>query len=86
MDGHLNIVSTLTLTDDPNDLDNMQIDTSLTGVSIDLPSPLGKSAEQNKPLVIKVDFNPEKAADCALITVIKLIVICGLPAKMTAWN
>lgn len=62
MEGHLNLTSTLTLTDDPNDLDNMQIDTSLAGVSIDLPSPLGKSAEQIKPLAIKFDFNPEKAA------------------------
>ena len=61
MKGHLNLTSTLTLTDDPKDLDSMQIDTSLAGVSIDLPSPLGKSAEQLTPLAIKFDFNPEKA-------------------------
>jgi len=61
MDGHLKVMSQLTLTDDPHDLDNLTISSPLEGVSIDLPAPLGKSAEDNAPLTIDVDFNPEKA-------------------------
>lgn len=61
MDGSLKIISTITLTDDPNDLDNMQINTSLSDVNIDLPKPLGKSFNEKADLAIKVDFNPEKA-------------------------
>ena len=61
MQGHLNIASKLTLTDDPNDLDNMEFSTSLEGVSIALPEPLGKAAKENAPLTLNVDFNPQKA-------------------------
>jgi uncharacterized protein YhdP len=32
----------------------------LHGVSIDLPAPLGKTAAENTPLSVKIDFNPEK--------------------------
>ncbi len=61
MQGPLKITSKLTLTDDPNDLDNMRVSTSLEGVSIDLPRPLGKSSEESAPLTINIDFNPKKA-------------------------
>ena len=61
MDGRLSIASQLTLTDDPNDMDHMQISSSLKGVAIDLPKPLGKTLEENAPLTIDVDFNPDKA-------------------------
>lgn len=61
MRGHLNVTSTLTLTDDPNDLDNIKFNTSLEGVSVDLPEPLGKSSEEKAPLTMNVDFNSEKA-------------------------
>lgn len=51
----------LTLTDEPNDLDHVTVSSSLTGVAIDLPSPLGKAAGVAAPLKVDVDFNPEKA-------------------------
>ncbi len=59
--GHLTMESRLMLTDDPNDLDHVQISSSLQGVSVDLPPPLGKSSEVSAPLMINMDFNPEKA-------------------------
>ena len=61
MEGHVKIDSKLTLTDDPNDLDKLKITTSLQGVDVDLPMPLGKSSEESAPLTIDVDFNAEKA-------------------------
>lgn len=61
LDGHLSIQSKLTLTNDPNDMDHIQITSPLEGVAIDLPSPLGKSFEQSAPLTIDIDFNSEKA-------------------------
>ncbi|KTC84187.1 transmembrane protein [Legionella brunensis] len=60
MDGSLWLESLLTLTDEPSDLDHLRIQTSLHGLSIDLPSPLGKTSESNAPLVIDIDFNPQK--------------------------
>ena len=59
--GHLNLATTLTLTNDSNDFDNMKINTSLKGVGIDLPAPFGKASDESAPLAINVDFNPEKA-------------------------
>ncbi len=61
MEGHLSVAGQLTLTDNPNDLDHMQISTPLKGVGIDLPAPLGKVSEEAAPLTIDVDFNPDKA-------------------------
>ncbi|WP_083852218.1 YhdP family phospholipid transporter [Legionella tunisiensis] len=61
MHGSLWLESLLTLTDDPSDLDHLRIHTSLQGLSIDLPSPLGKLAGAKTPLTIDVDFNPQKA-------------------------
>ncbi|RUR11792.1 YhdP family protein [Legionella septentrionalis] len=59
--GNLEIESALTITDDPNDLDHVQIKTPLQGVAIDLPEPLGKTSADVAPLLIDVDFNPAKA-------------------------
>lgn len=61
LEGHLSIESQLTLTDNPNDLDHIQINSSLKGVAIDLPKPFGKESEDTTPLQIDVDFNPDKA-------------------------
>lgn len=58
--GHLNLISRILLTDDPNDLDNIEISSSLNGVGIDLPAPLGKLPNENAPLTVKIDFNPER--------------------------
>nr|WP_302473891.1 YhdP family protein [Legionella sp. PL877] len=61
MHGSLWLESLLLLTDDPGDLDHLNIKTSLYGLSVDLPPPLGKKAEANVPLTIDIDFNPQKA-------------------------
>ncbi|MBA2653419.1 MAG: TIGR02099 family protein [Tatlockia sp.] len=53
--------STFQLTDDPNDLDHLHLQTALDGLSIDLPPPLGKTAEAKTPLTLDIDFNPQKA-------------------------
>lgn len=59
--GSLWLKSTLKLTDDPDDLDHLQVQTSLDGLGIDLPPPLGKAAEAKTPLTVDIDFNPQKA-------------------------
>lgn len=59
MDGHFNVQSVLTLTDNPNDLDHIRISSSMEGVVIDLPPPLGKSEKEAVPLTIDVDFNAD---------------------------
>ncbi|WED43797.1 YhdP family protein [Legionella cardiaca] len=61
MQGSLWLESLLTLTDEPSDLDHLRIQTSLRGLSIDLPPPLGKTKEMKTPLVVDIDFNPQKA-------------------------
>ncbi len=59
--GQLDIAALFTITDDPNDLDHIELNSSLAGVAVDLPKPLGKSATERSKLKVAVDFNPEKA-------------------------
>lgn len=61
MQGHLQVTSLLTLTDDPNDLDRIRIMSDLSGVAIDLPAPLGKTFAETIPFTMDVDFNPKRA-------------------------
>lgn len=61
MQGHLNLVSRLTLTNDSTGFDHIQLKSSLKGVAIDLPVPFGKLAKDNAPLTIAADFNAEQA-------------------------
>jgi len=58
--GGLDIEGKLTLTDDPNDLDNLRLTSSLNGVSIDLPKPFGKISQEYAELITNIDFNAEK--------------------------
>ena len=60
MRGELWLEGLLVLTDDQSDLDHVQIKSSLRGVQIDLPSPLGKAAAEQTPLTVNVAFNPRK--------------------------
>lgn len=60
LDGRLNIHGLMTLTDNPNDLDKLQITTSMEGVSVDLPEPLGKMAPDVAPLIVDLGFNADK--------------------------
>jgi len=61
MQGDLWLSSTLMLTDDPADLDHLQIKSSLKGLAINLPTPLGKPRDIAAPLTVDLDFNPDKA-------------------------
>lgn len=61
MHGKLGIEGVLQLTDDPNDLDHLHVSSSLAGLGIDLPAPLGKSVEKKTPLSVDIDFNPLRA-------------------------
>ncbi|WP_126338587.1 YhdP family protein [Legionella spiritensis] len=61
MHGHLDLEGALILTDDPTDLDRFRITSSLQGVDIDLPAPLGKKAADKTPLTVDIDFNLQKA-------------------------
>lgn len=61
MHGSVWLESLLTITDEPSDLDHLRIQTSLQGLAIDLPPPLGKPKDSKTPLKIDVDFNPQKA-------------------------
>lgn len=57
MNGPLNLDGILTLTDASDDLDSLQLQSSLQGVQVALPSPLGKKQESVAPLVVKMDFD-----------------------------
>ncbi|WP_419418883.1 YhdP family protein [Legionella sp. D16C41] len=59
--GKVELEGILTLTNDPNDLDHLQIKTSLQGMAINLPPPLGKVAQAVVPLTVDINFNPQKA-------------------------
>ena len=61
MRGHLDVSSKITWADDPKAVDHMQVSTSLEGVSIDLPKPLGKQSSDRAPLTVAIDFNHETA-------------------------
>ncbi|RUR10535.1 YhdP family protein [Legionella sp. km772] len=48
------------ITTDPNDLDNLTLTSSLEGLAINVPAPLGKKYKEVAPLEVNVDFNTEK--------------------------
>ncbi len=58
--GQLNMDGTLTLTDSSKDLDSLQLRSSLQGVQVDLPKPLGKLKDTSAPLTVNIDFDGEK--------------------------
>ena len=59
MSGHLNITGLWTIYPNPNDPDQLHIATTLKGVAINLPNPLGKRADDLAPLTMDVVFNPK---------------------------
>ncbi len=60
MKGHFNVHGLLTLMDDPGSMDHMHVTSSMEGVAIDLPPPLGKSSNDAVPLTVDVAFNDNK--------------------------
>ncbi|QRN04320.1 TIGR02099 family protein [Legionella sp. MW5194] len=51
----------LVITENKQDLDQFQIKSSLSGLKIDLPPPLNKTADSQAPLTVDIHFNPDKA-------------------------
>ncbi|WP_415582908.1 YhdP family protein [Legionella worsleiensis] len=53
--------ATIKITDNPDDMDSVMLESDLQGLAIDLPSPIGKTHERKVPLSVKLDFNSYKA-------------------------
>ena len=51
----------LNLSDDPRDLNSVNLKSSLKGLAINLPAPLGKTDENSVPLEVNLDFSSPKA-------------------------
>lgn len=61
LNGPLNLDGVLTLTESPKDLDSLQLKSSLQGVEVDLPKPLGKMKETVAPLTVNIEFDGDKS-------------------------
>lgn len=61
MKGSLWLKSVLIITDEPKDLDQIKLSTTLKGVAIALPTPFGKEANSKIPLSLNIQFNTERA-------------------------
>lgn len=59
--GLVSIKALFKITADPNDLDNVIVNSTLEGLAINLPAPLGKKYKEQTPLLVNLDFNSEKA-------------------------
>lgn len=59
--GTLALDSVLSITNDPGDLEHAQLTSSLEGLEIKLPPPLGKAADVKAPLTVELDFNPDRS-------------------------
>lgn len=55
------------LVDKPGYLNHIQIKSSLQGTVINLPSPLGKKANESAPIRFDIDFNAEKTLNVQMI-------------------
>jgi len=57
--GHLNITGLWTIYPSEADPDQLHLESTLEGVSVNLPKPLGKLASEKVPLAVDVVFNPK---------------------------
>lgn len=48
------------ITDDPNDSDSMNLKTSLKGLAINLPAPIGKTFDTSVPLEVNLDLSSQQ--------------------------
>lgn len=55
------INAVLKISENPDDLDKINLKSSLKGLAINLPSPLGKTRDDSVPLEVNLDFNATKA-------------------------
>ena len=62
MKGQVDLISKITVPDDPKSMNHFELRSSLTGASLDLPQPFAKSAEEMAPLSVQFDSHPEKPA------------------------
>ncbi|MDF1683569.1 MAG: YhdP family protein [Legionellaceae bacterium] len=62
MQGRVAFNSQVVITDDPDDLDKVTMSSSLEGLDIALPAPLGKTREEQVPLKVGTYFNLTRGA------------------------
>lgn len=65
--GNFKFKGLLTLTDNTEDLDQLTLASSLSGVRVDLPDPMGKSVEKIRPLNLEIQFNPASAINISFV-------------------
>ncbi len=58
--GRMPLMSRITITDEPNDLDRVHVASSLKGLEIDLPKPFGKKRAEEIPFTLDAYFNLER--------------------------
>lgn len=61
VDGSFLVNAELKLTDNPSEADSISLSSSLEGVAIHLPPPLGKEADEKTPLNLSIDFNSKES-------------------------
>ncbi len=61
MKGQFAATTNIKLTDNPDDMDSIHIQSKLKGLEINLPQPIGKKIDQARNLWVDVDFNSQKA-------------------------
>lgn len=59
--GMFSINALFKITDNPNDMDSLNIKSSLKGLAVNLPKPLGKDFNSVMPLDVTIDYNAQKA-------------------------
>lgn len=60
-DGSFLVNAELKLTDKPSDADSINLSSTLEGLAIHLPAPLGKEADEKTPLNLNIDFNEKES-------------------------
>ena len=63
MSGHMDLQGLISLFDGDTQSDSLILTSSLEGMSLNLPSPLGKSSNDIKPLRLEARFNPDKTME-----------------------
>jgi len=61
MSGSFLVNGLLKLTDDPDEPDTIKFNSSLQGLTINLPTPIGKTHDSKAPLEVNLDLNPQQS-------------------------
>lgn len=60
VDGSLDVNAVLKLSDKPSEADSISFNSTLEGMDINLPAPLGKKSNEKTPLELILELNDEK--------------------------